>query len=870
MAEFAIPEFPAGAKGEVAVTLQGHSRRFPVTLDPAKKWNLFLVPHTHLDVGYTDYQAKVAEDQSRTLDEAIQMIHDHPDFCFSPDGFWCVQQFLASRTEEQKQLLFQDVKDKKIFVPLNEASLLTGFPALETLIRSLYPSHEFNQKHGGAGDYANITDVPSYSWSYASVMAAAGLKYFAAGSDNYRAPILLQGRLHEKSPFWWEGPDGGRILMWYSRHYLQMQYFFGLPPLITGGHDSIPLYLQIYSRPDYKSDATIIYGTQVENTDLFPQQATLVDEWNKVYAYPHMKYSGFAEAIRYIAGQFGDSVPVERGDGGPYWEDGIASTARSAALERSTEQRVLAAEKFATISSLVNLRLRPDTQGFKQAWGDMVLYDEHTWGDNRSVSNPHCQEAMQQLAMKEAFAGDASVGVDRLLRRSLAALADYISDPQGTLLVFNPLNWQRSNLVEVDLDKGLELVDLTTQQAVPYEILSTGPGYHHIRFLARDVPSVGYKAYAMKPAPETPPVPPSSTEGTVENRYYRVVLDPESGAVKSIFDKELNKELVNTSSPYRFNQYLYVTGADRAPNRALLYSPSAPAPDFSIHGANGGRLVSVTQQPFGVVARLESQGVNTPKVETEVILFNDQKPGCDHTAPPPHFGDIGQVEVETFILRQLVAGAAAHNIETFGIGLHQAIFDAVMDHLDEMARTHRPGMQIAIGDSRIAAFAARRLVDVARARRQRREDRIKPVHRRLVAADHHAIAALQSPDAAGGAAIDIGDILFGQRLGAADIVLVKRVAAVDHDVAGRQQLAQLGNRVFGDLARRQHHPDGTRRLQFLDQVREAAAPAAPVKRRHRLGLAVEGHHLWPLLIRRRPILAPIRPRPIMPICMKTP
>ena len=44
-----------------------------------------------------------------------------------------------------------------------------------------------------------------------------------------------------------------------------------------------------------------------------------------------------------------------------------------------------------------------------------------------------------------------------------------------------------------------------------------------------------------------------------------MVLDPESGAVKSIFDKELNKELVNTSSPYRFDQYLYVTGADKTP-----------------------------------------------------------------------------------------------------------------------------------------------------------------------------------------------------------------------------------------------------------------------------------------------------------------
>jgi len=625
MVEFAVAEFPAGAKGEVAIRLGGHPRRFPVTLEPAKKWNFFLVPHTHLDVGYTDYQAKVAEAQSRSLDEAIQMIHDHPDFRFSPDGYWCVRQFLAERTDEQKQLLFQAVKGKKLFVPTVEASLLTGFPALETLIRSLYPAFEFNQKYGGDSDYADITDVPAYSWSYASVMAAEGLKYFAAGSDNYRAPVLLQGRLHEKAPFWWVGPDGGRILMWYSRHYHQMKSLFGLPPTIAGGRDSLPLYLQIYSRPDYKSDATIIYGTQVENTDLFPQQATLVDEWNKIYAYPHLKYSGFAEAIGYIAAQFGDSIPVERGDGGPYWEDGIPSTARSAALERETEMRALGAEKFSTLSSFVNPRLRPEAEVLKQLWNDMVLYDEHTWGDNRSVSNPQCQEAVQQLATKEGFASEAKKHVDDVLQRSLAALADYIYDPQRTVLVFNPLSWQRSSLVEIDLDKGLELVDLATSQTVPYEILSTGPAYHHVRFLAQDVPSVGYKAYAMKPAQQPQPTSQVATEGTLENQYYRVVLDTGSGAVKSIFDKELNKELVNTSSPYRFDQYLYVTGADRLPNRAVQYSSVVPVPEFSIHGAGSGRLVSVTPQPFGVVARLESQGVNTPKIETEVILFNGQK-----------------------------------------------------------------------------------------------------------------------------------------------------------------------------------------------------------------------------------------------------
>jgi alpha-mannosidase len=48
-------------------------------------------------------------------------------------------------------------------------------------------------------------------------------------------------------------------------------------------------------------------------------------------------------------------------------------------------------------------------------------------------------------------------------------------------------------------------------------------------------------------------------------------------------------------------------------------------PDYSIHPAAGGRIVSVTHQPFGIVARLESQGVNTPRIATEVILFNGQK-----------------------------------------------------------------------------------------------------------------------------------------------------------------------------------------------------------------------------------------------------
>jgi hypothetical protein len=624
--EFTVPEFAAGTKALVTVKADGHTRRFPVVIAPAKKWNLLVVPHVHVDVGYSDYQEKVAEIQSRELDEAIDFIREHPAFRFSPDGYWSARQYLAGRSAARQQQLFQMVRDKKIFIPTVEASLLTGFPSLETLIRSLYPAFEFHQKYGGDADYANITDVPSYSWSYASVMAAAGLKYFASGCDNDNGPIVLYSRLNEKSPFWWEGPDGGRILMWYSWVYGQLSVLFGgYQGRVASGRESMPVFFQAYSRPEYKSDSVLVYGSQFENTDLFPRQAAVGDDWNNLYAYPHLQYSGFADAIRTIAGQFGDSIPVMKGDGGPYWEYGIESTARSAAIDRESEQRALAAEIFSTVGGIVNPAFRTEPETLKRLWNNMVLYAEHTWGADRSVSDPHSQETVDQLAVKEAFATDARRDVNYVLRRSLAGLGDSIYEPKGTLLVFNPLSWQRSSLVEMDLDKGREIVDLITHRTADYEVLSTGEAYRRVRFLAQDVPAVGYKAYELKETKEEPRTPPAEPGETLENQYYRVVLDAGSGAVRSIFDKELNKELVNASSPYRFDQYVYVKGGDKSPNRILEFSPTAPIPELTPHGAADGRILSIKRVPFGQVASLQTFGENTPLILTEVILFDGQK-----------------------------------------------------------------------------------------------------------------------------------------------------------------------------------------------------------------------------------------------------
>lgn len=624
--ELAVPEFSPGTDAGLTVDLHGRSQRFREILSPAKKWNVLVVPHIHLDVGFTDYQAKVAEIQSRVLDEAMNMIHEHPDFRFSPDGYWVFQQFFAGRNAQDRQRLVQLIEQKKIFVPAQYANVLTGFPTVETLIRSLYPSFRFDKKHGENFDYANITDVPSYSWSYASVLAAAGLKYFLAGCDQIRGPILSMSHLQEKSPFWWEGPDGKRILMWYSNGYGQIADFFGLPPQIVTGEDALPRFLQTYPAAEYKPSTMLLFGAQYENSDLYPQDATLVEQWDKAYAYPKLRYTDFADAMAAIAREAGNSIPVVRGDGGPYWEDGIASDAYYAAMNRESEQRALSAEKISTLSSLINPHAQAASGLLRRMWQNLILFDEHTWGAFASITAPQIEQSVRQLAAKDAFATKARQQVQYVLDRGMAAIADEIHEPSGTWIVFNPLNWQRSGFVEMDLPKGSGITDLTTHQAVSYEVLSTSGSYQRIRFLARDVPAVGYKCYSIAKAKPQPSAP-SSAETVLENAYYRVTLDPGTGAVKSIFDKGLQKELVD-SGTYGFDQYLYVSGGDKPErNRLLNYDNnfSAPLPRLTVYGAGGGRILSVRKEPFGIVARLESSAFDTPRIETEVILFDGQK-----------------------------------------------------------------------------------------------------------------------------------------------------------------------------------------------------------------------------------------------------
>lgn len=631
--EFNVPEWTGTLDGRLSV---GGTTR-PVALTAQKKWTMLIVPHEHLDIGFTDYREKVAELQSQSIDGVLDLLPQHPEFRWTMDGSWVAQQYLAGRSPERIEQFLSAVRAGKIVIPQQFANQHTGVASLEGLTRSLYPSATLARKFNVPIGAANITDVPSYSWSYASILHDAGVKYFAAASNSWRAPIILEGRWNEKSPFYWEGPDGGRVLMWYSRAYLQLASLLGTPPTVEAAHDALPVFLEAYEREDYHASSVILFGSQLENTPLDREQVKLPSDWAKEYEYPRLEFSTFKDAMSEIEREFAGTIPTYRGDFGPYWEDGFTSDARATALHRANQQRTLNAETMGTIPSLLDPSLRPNEALMADAWNNSLLFDEHTWTSVAATTQPEGDQSIRQTASKRAQVVRASEDLTYSIERSFAQLESTLRPKESSLLVFNALNWTRSGWLETDLAEGTMIVDPETRKPLSQVTLRTEtgtplPGFGgrslRVRYFATDVPAVGYKMFPIVAAGTLEQAMPATETGvqTLENQFYRVTLSVASGSIRSIWDKELKRELVDTGGPFRFASYVYVTGADDMPNNSLYrYGATLPQPVLTPHEATGGRLVGVTHSAAGESATMESRAPNTPHIETVVTLPSDGK-----------------------------------------------------------------------------------------------------------------------------------------------------------------------------------------------------------------------------------------------------
>jgi len=628
--EIAAPNSTKEAR--IDVTLDGQTSHSTCRLTPAKRWKVFLCPRIHNDVGFTDIQPNVNELDTRNTDAVLSIFKKFPFYKFNFETSWLVENFLDCRPEKFRQEFLQRAREGQAPINAFYLNLLTGVCTGEELYRSLYYTHALHMKYGTNFDFASLTDAPAHSWFLPTLLNDVGIKVFTNGSNQARAPILVKSNLNEISPFYWEGINGERVMMWYARVYAQWKLltaegFLSRQVSYDYLHQTIPQFLTRYQRDNYLPDAVMVYGAYIDNASIPPTgEAEFIEKWNRELAYPRLIVASDAQYYDYVEKNFSAQLPVVRGDAGAYWEDGVASTAQATARNRQTQQILPLAETSSSLASMFEPRYRYPAEDFRATWKNVLFYNEHTWGAFNSISQPGREDVLRQWEVKESYSNRANLDARNLLSRGLNRLCQQVEVDGNTIFAFNWQNHTRTEPLVVELGTGSYLVDLLTGKTVLTDVLFEKEGWKKVRFMAEDIPAMGYRGYAIRflnPPAGQPRNETRESNWTIESSHYRLIIDARTGGIKSLVDKALQRELVDQEDSRSLNQYLYVSGGKDSLIQDLHFG-SAPA-RLTIDRAGQARLIENVDTPLGQRIVVESRAKHTPSIRSEYLLYDHVK-----------------------------------------------------------------------------------------------------------------------------------------------------------------------------------------------------------------------------------------------------
>lgn len=417
------------------------------------------------------------------------------------------------------------------------------------------------------------------------------------------------------SPFRWAGPDGSEVMAFISRGYCQLRELVGDPPTLSACMTGFLGLIRLFERPDYMPSDLPLFGTVGDNEDIGEGEVGLASEWNAEFEWPRLRYSTIAEyfaALRPIA----ERLPLIVGDGGSYWEDGVGAHARAVSSYREAQVLVPAAEGLAGLLAAADLRRQAPVEVLDRLWEHLLIGCEHTWGSSHSGERPRSAQQVDQLDWKEAQIRSAWRAAWDELRRGLSALAAWARCPPGSVLVYNPLSWDRDGEVEVEVPAGRTLLD-EDGHPLPYDVLGTEAGLDRVRCLVGGVPGLGYRALGIGPPDPKPPPRAAPSERAVSTERYDVRL--EGGRVTGLLHRPSGRELLDAESRCSLGELLYVEVREGGWSRLNAPVSFLAPPALNVSRA-ATSVASVRRCCDGLVISLQGSAPTVPELSLDLRL----------------------------------------------------------------------------------------------------------------------------------------------------------------------------------------------------------------------------------------------------------
>jgi alpha-mannosidase len=605
-----VPISPVEQEERARLVLTGAGKPLQASLQvrPVRQWKVYIVHNSHQDPGFLDLPSVMRARFVPFIDEAMEYCEatdswpSDSQFKWNIEVGYLVEDYRKVRSPDKVRQLMDHIKKGRITIGGTYCNAETDLMSLETLHRHVYyTTNRLERAFGIDLQGAFIDDVNGFTWALVEVLAKAGVRYLVFGANGYRdnmqngnAPTL----------FYLEGPDGSEILIWRSVQYVEgFDLITFVDPYsgrtvkgmnIQGGEKTIAPFFERHEEAGYPFD-TILLQAAYDFTPPYREFSEVVREWNSQWAFPHLRLSTIPEFFHYIEHHHRDHIPRLRGGAPDAWVDLHNTEAISAGLARRTEDYLPDAEKLSTLAHLV--ADGPQRQDeFLDAYNELVLFEGHTveWYRNADIYVDESQGGgKRHWEEKVAHVHFAHEAARRIEGESLQSLCRNIQTTAPlSLVVWNPLSWNRSEILHVPLPESVKrpfrLIHLETDREIVYQIEPRGKAAEELVFYAEEVPSLGYRVYALEsgnPASHSGGV--SRDGSTLENLYYRIVLSEKDGTVASLHDKELRREFTDPEADHGLNALVYRVG-QRLKEREYKTLGELPPQDVIIEQGSSG------------------------------------------------------------------------------------------------------------------------------------------------------------------------------------------------------------------------------------------------------------------------------------------
>jgi alpha-mannosidase len=524
--------------------------------------NVIIVYKTHFDIGYSETVQQVLHDYRTSMAdrvlEAIDKNSNQPrekQFVWTISG-WPMKQILwEGQIPERKKKIEQAIHDGNLAIHAFPFTMHTETSDVEDLVRGLNISSTLARKYGQTLSIsAKMSDVPGQSWFIPTLFTHAGIKFYHMGG-----PVVNIG-LGLPPLFWWEGPDGSRLLTLYNNGY---------------GSDPLP--------PDTWPYKTWIYINMTGDNQGPPDPETVAKD---LEYYTNLgikamvgKMDDFADMI---LREDLSKLPVIRTDIGDVWIHGTMSMPEASKMALNIRPSITGLDELTTLEAIWGIH-PPDLKNvIADAFEQSLLYSEHTWGlaNQHYLKVPYGEAWLElwkqglppQYKLMEKSWGDHAgyiSNVQKLVENpyqdAIASLADNVRAEGNRMVVYNPLPWTRSGAIELDtrLIFGNDFVSLSpidggSALPVSHEYQAIEGKAPMSRFVVKDIPPMGYRTYvASVEKAESPELSADKKTGVIESPFFKATIDARRGRITSLIDKNTGQELVDDKALQGFGQYFY-------------------------------------------------------------------------------------------------------------------------------------------------------------------------------------------------------------------------------------------------------------------------------------------------------------------------